>query len=147
MEGPRGPDLVPTAPNWSDWVGVMVTTHFGLVLGLIWAPRGPKRARFGPKRPFWGSQTDSKGPGGPDLVPTAVNWSDWVGIMVTKHFDLASGLFRAPRASKRALLGPKRALIGLKLKIVANLSCDLSKFAQKDHLTNGENIFKIWFTS
>ena len=81
------------------------------------------------------------------MVSTAVNWSDWVGIMVNKHFDLASGLFRAPRASKRALLGPKRALIGLKLKIVANLSCDLSKFAQKDHLTNGENIFKIWFTS
>merc|ERR1712212_1170627 len=68
LEGPRGPDLVPTAPNWSDWVGVMVTTHFGLVLGLLWAPLGPKRARFGPKRPFWGSPRVLKGPRGPDLI-------------------------------------------------------------------------------
>ena len=30
-----GPDLVPIAADWSDWVGVMVTTHFGLVLGLL----------------------------------------------------------------------------------------------------------------
>ena len=125
----------------------MVTKHFDLASGLFRAPRASNRARFGPKMPFWGSQRDSKGPGGPDLVPTAVNWSDWVGIMVTKHFDLVSGLFRATRASKRALSGPKGAQLGLKLKIVANLSCDLSKFAQKDHLTNGENIFKIWFTS
>ena len=76
LEGPRGPDLVPTAPNWSDWVGVMVTTHFGLVLGLLWAPRGSKRARFGPKCPFWGPWRSLEGPRGPDLAPTAVNWSD-----------------------------------------------------------------------
>ena len=49
-----GPVLVPIAANWSDWVGVMVTTHFGLVLGLFWVPRGPKRARFGPKRAHMG---------------------------------------------------------------------------------------------
>ena len=35
--------------RWLDWVGVMATTHVGLVLGLFWVPRGPKRARFGPK--------------------------------------------------------------------------------------------------
>ena len=92
LEGPRGPDLVPTAPNWSDWVGVMVTTHFGLVLGLIRAPRGPKRARFGPERPFWGSPRVLKGPRGPDLVQTAANWSDWVGVMVTTHFGPVLGL-------------------------------------------------------
>ena len=62
MEGPRGPDLVPTAANWSDWVGVMVTSHFGLVLGLLWAPRVPKRARFGPKCPFWGPWRSWEGP-------------------------------------------------------------------------------------
>ena len=39
----------------------------------------------------------------------------------------------APRALKRAIFGPKRAQIGSKLKIVGNLSCDLSKFAQEDH--------------
>ena len=132
-EGPRGPDLVPTAADWSDWVRIMVTTHFGLVSGLFWVPRDTKRARFGSKIPFWGPQRDSEGPGGPDVVPTAANWSDWAGIMVTKHFDLVFGLFRAPKAPKRARFGPKRAKIGSKLKIVGNLSCDLSKFAQEDH--------------
>ena len=106
-EGPRGPDLVPTAANWSDWVGVMVTTHFGLVLGLFWVPRGPKRTRFGPKCPFWGSWRSLEGLRGPDLVPTAANWSDWVGVMVTKHFGLVLGLFWVPRDTKRARLGPK----------------------------------------
>ena len=43
-------NIVKNAPNWSDWVGVMVTTHFGLVLGLLWAPRGPKGPQKGP---FW----------------------------------------------------------------------------------------------
>ena len=44
-------DLVPTATDWSDWVGIMVTTHFGLVLGLFWAPRNPKRASICTKLP------------------------------------------------------------------------------------------------
>ena len=48
-EGPRGPALVQTAANCSDWVGIMVTTHIGLVLGLFWAPRYPERAYFGLK--------------------------------------------------------------------------------------------------
>ena len=47
----------------------MVTRHFDLVFGLFRAPRAPKRARFGPERAFWGSQRDSEGPRGPDLVP------------------------------------------------------------------------------
>ena len=47
--GPGGPDLVPTAADWSDRDVIIVTTHFGLVLGLFCAP---KRARFGPKCPF-----------------------------------------------------------------------------------------------
>ena len=107
LEGPRGPDLVPTAPNWSDWVGVMVTTHFGLVLGLLWAPRGPKRARFGPKCPFWGPWRSLEGPRGPDLAPTAVNWSDWVEVMVISHFGLVSSLFLSARGPKRAHFGSK----------------------------------------
>ena len=37
----------------------LYNTHFGLVLDLFLAPRGPKRARFGPKGPFWGSWRDS----------------------------------------------------------------------------------------
>jgi hypothetical protein len=50
-EGPGGPDLIPTAPDWPVWVGLMVTTHFDLVLGPFWAPGGPKRAHFGPNVP------------------------------------------------------------------------------------------------
>ena len=99
--------MVPTAPDWPVWVRIMLTTHFDLVWGPFWVPRGPKRDRFGPKCPFWGPQRSSEGPEGPDLVPTAANWSDWVGVMVTRHFDLVLGLFRAPRAPKRALLAPK----------------------------------------
>ena len=50
--GPRGPDLVPTLPNWLVCVGLMVITHFDLVSGPFWTPGGPKRARFGPNAPF-----------------------------------------------------------------------------------------------
>ena len=52
LEGLRVPNLVPTAANWSNRIGHMVTTHFSLVLGFFWAPRDPKRARFGPNCPF-----------------------------------------------------------------------------------------------
>ena len=54
LGGPGEADLIPTTPHWPAWVGFMVTTHFDLVSGLFWAHRGPKRARFGPKCPFWG---------------------------------------------------------------------------------------------
>ena len=102
-EGPKGPNLVPTVPDWSAWVGLMLTTHFDLVLGPFWAPGGPKRARFGPKCPFWGPQRSSKGPWGPDLVPTAPDWLIWVGLMVTTHFDLVLGPFWVPGGPKRAI--------------------------------------------
>ena len=38
-----GPDLVPTAPHWPAWVGLMVTTHFDLVLGPFWVPPGAQK--------------------------------------------------------------------------------------------------------
>ena len=37
-------------------------------------------------------------PGGPDLDLTAMGWSNWVGLMVTTHFDLVSRLLLQPRA-------------------------------------------------
>ena len=43
--------MVPTAPHWPAWVGLMVTTYFDLVLGPFWVPRVPKRAHFGPNVP------------------------------------------------------------------------------------------------
>ena len=108
LRGPDlGPDLVPIAADWSNWVGVMVATHFGLVSGLFWAPRDPKRAHFGRKCPFWGLRRDSEGPRGPHLVATAADRSDWVGIMVATPFGLVLGLLLAPRGPKWARFGPK----------------------------------------
>ena len=65
------------------------------------------RARFGPKCPFWGPQRSSEGPGGPNLILTAPDWSAWAGLMLTTHFDLVSGPFWVPRGPKRARFGPK----------------------------------------
>ena len=101
-----GPDLVPIAADWSNWVGVNVTTHFGLVLGLFLAPRGPKRARFGPKCPFWGSWRSSEGPERPYLVPTPLSCCAWVELMVTTDFGLVSSLFLAAILIFGPILGP-----------------------------------------
>ena len=101
--------------------------------GPLLHSRAPKRARCSPQRPFWGPQRSSEGPRGPDLFPSAADWSEWAGIMVIRHYDLVSCLFWAPTASKEARFGPKMALLGAlkgpKLKIFANLWCDLSKCA------------------
>ena len=60
--GPPEPDLVPTTTDWSNTIGNIATTHFGLISALFWTPLGPKRASFGPKCPFWG-------PRGPRRTP------------------------------------------------------------------------------
>jgi len=99
--------LVPTAPDWPVWVRIMLTTHFDLVWGPFWVPRGPKRDRFGPKCPFWGPQRSSEGPGGPNLILTAPDWSAWAGLMLTTHFDLVWDPFWVPGGPKRAPFGPK----------------------------------------
>ena len=85
----------------------MLTTHFYLVSGPFWAPGGPKRARFGPKCPFWGPRWSSEGPGGPNLILTAPDWSAWAGLMLTTHFDLVWDPFWVPGGPKRAPFGPK----------------------------------------
>ena len=97
---PEGPDLAPTAADWSNAIGHMVTTHFGLVLALFWAPkRGPQRSQEGPR--------------GPNLVPTATGCSARVKLMVTTHFGLVSALFWAPRGPKRAKLGFEIFFVGI----------------------------------
>jgi len=53
LGGPQGSKF---GPKCHCLVRLMITTCFGLVSGLFWAPRGPKRAGFGPKCPFWGPQ-------------------------------------------------------------------------------------------
>ena len=72
-------NLRQTASDWSDWVGIMVTTTFGLVSGLPGLSGPQKGPVLAPKGPLGAPE----GLGGPDLVPTAADWSDWVGIMVT----------------------------------------------------------------
>ena len=55
-EGPGRPNLVPTAPDWSAWVGLMFTTHFDLILAPSGNPlpseylRGPQKGLLGAKR-------------------------------------------------------------------------------------------------
>ena len=107
------PDLVPIAIDWSNWVGVMVTTHFGLVLGLFLAPRGPKRSRFGPKCLFWGSWMDLEGPRGPDLVPTSSDWSAWAGIIVYHTLWPGIGPLLVLQGPQKSSFWLKRPLLGV----------------------------------
>ena len=80
FRGPRWTRRVPGGQIWSQrlLIGLpglqsLYTTHFGLVLDPFLAPRGPKRARFGPKCALGRSWRDSEGPREPDLVPTATD--------------------------------------------------------------------------
>ena len=45
--------MVPTTADWSNTIGHMATTHFGLISALFW---GPKNASFGPKCSFFGAK-------------------------------------------------------------------------------------------
>ena len=73
------------------WVRRIHIMHLGPLTDHYGTPGAPKRAHFEPEWPFWGPRRSSEGPGGPDLVPTALKWSDGVKLMVTTHFDLISG--------------------------------------------------------
>ena len=68
------------------------------------------------------------------MVPKPPGCCAWVGLIVTIDFDLVLGLLLAARSPERACFGtkcpflaPKRAHMGPKFKIFANLSYDLSK--------------------
>ena len=47
-EGPKGPDLVPTATGWSNWVGNIHIMFSGPLRDIYGTPGAPRRARFGP---------------------------------------------------------------------------------------------------
>ena len=100
----------------------MVTTHFGLVSGIFWAPSGPIRAHFGPKCPLLG-------PIGPKIGPQF----KIVANLLCDHSKSATNCFRlvwlgwnhgyhnlwpcigpswALRAPKRACFGPERPFWG-----------------------------------
>ena len=68
--GPSGPDLVPTVPDSGPFWDRGQIALFGppaaanlapqALLGPPGPPGGPKRARFGPKRRFWGAKETMK---------------------------------------------------------------------------------------
>ena len=77
--GRRGPDLVPTLPDWLVCVGLMVITHFNLVLGPFWTPgalKGPVLAQM----PLLETEEVLRGPWGIryGLNSTAPDWLAWV---------------------------------------------------------------------
>ena len=63
----------------------------------------PKRAHFGPERPFWGPWAAL---GGPDLGPSATGWSNWVGRIQIMCSGPLRDLYSTPGAHKRAYVGP-----------------------------------------
>ena len=74
-----GLDLVPIAADWSDWVGVMVTTHFGLVLGLFLDHQGPIKDPFWPKMSLFEVLEVLGGPAGAIFGPNSLGlmWLGW----------------------------------------------------------------------
>ena len=124
----------------------MIICHVGPLWGLLGTHGGPKTAPTWP-RIAQNHQNGSKwhcitpnGPSGPKTVLRGIIY-DYMPCW------LPMGPFRYPRGPKGPLFGPKRAEIGPKLKIVVDLSCDLSKFAQEGHSANEKNIIIIWCTS
>ena len=105
---PVGSELVPTATGWSNWVGCIHIMCLGLIRDLCGTPGAPKGPALAPNGPFGG-------PMGPDLVPTAADWSHWVGIMVNTHFGLETNLFWAPMGPKRVCFGPNFPFLGFSL--------------------------------
>ena len=86
-----------------------------------------------------GPQRDSKGPWGPDLIPTAANWSDWVGIMVTTNFGLVLGPLLDPVLAQNDPFWPQKGQYGAKIQNVANLSC--GQLAREGHPANEKKAF------
>ena len=104
----------PSATGWSNWVGRIHIMYSGPFRDHYGTPGAPKRARFGPKCPFWRPRRSSEGPRGPDLVPTAANWSAWVRLIVTTHLGLMLGLIVAAKGlnlAEKGHFGPKGALL------------------------------------
>ena len=105
-EGPKGPDLVPTATGWSDWVNYIHIMCSGPLWDLYGTPGASKRAHFGPERPFWWPQRSSVSPGngrdGPNGVRNTSTQCVWVGRIHIMHLGPLTDLYGTPGAPKRA---------------------------------------------
>ena len=97
--------MVSKAWNQIKSLDLIHIMHFGPLTDLYGTPGAPKKGSFGPQKAFFG-------PPEPDLVPTAADWSNAIGHMVTTHFGLVSALFWAPWGPKRAIFGPFGGLRG-----------------------------------
>ena len=87
----------------------MLICHVGPPYGT---PGAPKRAHFGPERPFWGPRRSLGSPGGPNLVPSATGWSNWVGRIHIMCSGPLRDHYGTPGAPKRAHFGPERPFWG-----------------------------------
>jgi len=83
-EGPRWPDLIPTATSWSNWVGHTYIMCSGPLRDLFDTPGTPKRVQF---RPF-------RAPQGPRRVPFLFcrNIGKW-GVQSVVHLVICIWLF------------------------------------------------------
>ena len=94
----------------------MVTTHFDLVSDPFWVHRGPKRARFGPKCPFWGPRRAPRGQIWSRLPPIGPSGLDsWSPHTFTWYRAPSGppGVLKGPVLARNApfgaLGGPRRA--------------------------------------
>ena len=115
--GPRGTWRARRVQIWSQLPPIGLNGLESLLPDtLTWylvssGPQGSQKGPFWPKMPLLGV------PDRPlrlDLVPTATNWSEWAGIIVTRHFDLVSGLFWPPGIPKGSVLAQNAPLEGLR---------------------------------
>ena len=143
----EGPTCIQNCSTQCIWVIRIHITPLGPLTDLYGTPGPSKRALLAPKGPVGGPIGSRRAPGDQiwsQLLPIGLTGLEsWLPDTLTWYLA-SSG---PPGPSKGPVLAPKGAQIGSKLKIVGNLSCDLSKFAQEDHSANGENITMIRCTS
>ena len=87
--GPFGLDSC--SPHTLTWYRAP-SGHPGALKEPVLAPNAPRRSSEGSERP--------------DSVPNAPDWSAWVGLMPTTHFDLVLGPFWVPGGAKMGYLAP-----------------------------------------
>ena len=68
-EGPRGPDLVPTAADWSAWAAIIVYHTLWPGIGPLLGPLGPQKGSFWPKMRLGEVLEGLRGPPGARFGP------------------------------------------------------------------------------
>ena len=88
-------------------------THPYHVLGPLtrplWHSQGPQKGPFWPRKTLLGAPEVLGQPRGPDLIPNATGWSNWVGrihIMCSGPFRDHYGTPGAPKRAVLAQIGP-----------------------------------------